>query len=78
MKNRFVSVKNHEGLLRDNTTGAIINKDKSGYESYMANRERLANEKEKIKNLENNVEELKTDISDIKSLLLKFIEDKNN
>jgi hypothetical protein len=78
MKNRFVQVTNHEGLLRDNATGAIINKDRSGYEAYVANRERLANEKERIKSLENNVEELKGDITDIKNMLLRFFEDKDN
>ena len=64
-------VKNHSDLYRDNT-GAIINTNKSGYERYMATRNKLNTDKERIENLENKVDSLSSDISDIKNLLIQL------
>ena len=64
-------VKNHSDLYRDNT-GAIINTNKSGYDRYMATRNRLNTDKERIENLENKVDSLSSDISDIKNLLIQL------
>lgn len=64
-------VKNHSDLYRDNT-GAIINTNKSGYDRYMATRNKLNTDKERIENLENKVDSLSSDISDIKNLLIQL------
>jgi hypothetical protein len=64
-------VKNHSDLYRDGT-GAIINTNKSGYDRYMATRNKLNTDKERIENLETKVDSLSSDISDIKNLLIQL------
>lgn len=64
-------VKNHTDLYRD-STGAIINTNKSGYDRYMATRNKLNTDKERIQNLETKVDSLSSDISDIKNLLIQL------
>ena len=41
----FTPVEGQKGLYRDNNTTAIINKDKSGYESYIARKEAMDKKK---------------------------------
>ena len=59
--------KDHDGLYKDSSTGAIVNKDISGYQQYIQNRDKLLSDKERLDSIEN-------DINDIKTLLLKFLE----
>ena len=63
----FLRVKDHDGLYKDSSTGAIINKDTSGYQQYMENRSKMLSDKERLDSIE-------SDINDIKSLLLKVLE----
>ena len=42
----FLKVKGHDGLVRDVSTGAIVNTDKTEYERYMETRRR-AEERER-------------------------------
>tara|TARA_B100000427_G_C15012470_1_gene378891 strand:- start:17 stop:226 length:210 start_codon:yes stop_codon:yes gene_type:complete len=63
----LIRVKDHDGLYKDSSTGAIVNKDTTGYQQYVQNRERLLSDKERLNSIE-------SDINDIKSLLLKVLE----
>jgi len=63
--NKFSKVEGHDDLYRDNTTGAIINTDKSLFE----NSKRSSSASGIIKNLQSDVETLKGDLSEIKNLL---------
>lgn len=63
--NRFSKVEGHESLYRDNTTGAIINTDKS----ILENTKKSASASGIIKNLQSDVETLKSELSEIKQLL---------
>ena len=63
----LVKIKDHDGFYKDTSSGAIVNKDNSGYQQYIENRERLLSDKERLDSIEN-------DINDIKSLLLKVLE----
>ena len=60
-------VKDHDRLYKDSSTGAIINKDASGYQQYMENRNKMLSDKERLDSLEN-------DIHDIKTMLKTFLE----
>ena len=60
-------IKDHDGLYKDSSTGAVINKDTSGYQQYMENRSKMLSDKERLDSIE-------SDINDIKSLLLKVLE----
>ena len=63
----LLRVKDHDGLYKDSSTGAIINKDTSGYQQYMENRSKMLSDKERLDSIE-------SDINDIKSQLLKVLE----
>ena len=63
----LVKIKDHDGFYKDTSSGAIVNKDNSGYQQYIENRERLLSDKERLDSIE-------SDINDIKSLLLKVLE----
>ncbi len=63
----LLRVKDHDGLYKDSSTGAVINKDTSGYQQYMENRSKMLSDKERLDSLEN-------DIHDIKTMLKTFLE----
>ncbi len=63
----LIKVKDHDGFYKDTSSGAIVNKNNSGYQQYIENRDRLLSDKERLDAIEN-------DIHDIKSLLLKVLE----
>lgn len=67
MKN--LKVEGHNNLLRDGDTGAIINNDKSGYSSYMMNKNIKDEESIRIQNVEQDLANIQNEISEIKSLL---------
>jgi len=72
-----IPVKGHSELIRDSSTNAIINKDRDGYREYIANRERMNNDKERIQSLEKKVESISDDISDIKNMINLLIRKEN-
>lgn len=55
----FKKVEGHDGLVRDMSSGAIVNRDTTGYQNYIALRNQKLNEKKKIENLEGEIKELK-------------------
>ena len=73
-KHNRVPVKDHKSLFRDENSNSIINTNKSDYETYVRNRDRMNSERERIENLEEKVDSLQGDISDIKNLLLKIVD----
>jgi len=58
----LIPVKDQKGFFRDGFTGAIVNTNTSDYQSYLANRDRLQQEKERLDSFEG-------EISDIKQML---------
>jgi hypothetical protein len=70
----FVQIDENKNLVRDTTNRAILNTDRAGLESYLAQRQiakqRLA-EQEEIKN---KVEKLEEDITDIKNMLRELVQ----
>ena len=66
----MIRVEGHSNLYRDERTGAIVNCDDSGYEQYVKSLEFRKKEKNEIKRLRNELDE-------IKSLLVKLIDDNN-
>lgn len=65
----YTKVIDHDYLVRDNSTGAIINTDKSVFEDAKKRKNGSAS----IKKLQCDVEDLKNELSDIKNLLREFI-----
>ena len=67
----MIKVDGHSHLYRDETTGAIINCDDSGYEQYVKSLNYRKNQKEELDNM-------KKELDEIKSLLKLLVECKNN
>jgi tetrahydromethanopterin S-methyltransferase subunit B len=68
--NEYVKVKDHLSLVRDPSTGAILNTSKAEYEEYMKAKKKNASKSERVEKLETDVNGIKNDLYEIKSLLL--------
>ena len=66
-RERYIQVEGNSGLVRDRTTGAILNANSTEIQ-----KARLKKNKEKRQ--EQEIQELKKDVSEIKVLLTKLIE----
>ena len=66
-KERYIQVECNSGLVRDRTTGAILNVNSTEIQ-----KARLRKKKEKQQELE--IQELKKDVSEIKVLLKQLVE----
>lgn len=74
----FIKVKDHDGLVRDLSSGAILNTNSSDYENYVRARDKaLEKEREFAKQAEE-LNNLKQDVSEIKGLLLQILAQKDN
>ena len=69
MDNKYLKVEGHSHLVRDVQSNAIINMNKSGYDSYKSLKTAKEREKGRIDNIENDLNSLKSDLNEIKSLL---------
>ena len=69
----FLKVLGHTGLVRDTSSGAIINTNKTEYDEYMA-RVREAEERENaISQHTIEINNIKNELQDIKSLILQLL-----
>ena len=66
---KHLNVEGHADLVRDNSTGAILNNDSSQYNQYLALRNKRKQGTNRIDNMENDLKDLKDDINEIKNLL---------
>lgn len=73
-KKGYVPVQDKDDLVRDPTTGAIINKNKSAYENYLSASEKRANQRKKVDDLQTEVSSMKSDVTQIKQLLQQLLE----
>jgi hypothetical protein len=70
---KYIKVDGKDGLVRDISTRAIINTNKSDYQNYI---NRIATVKENQKQITQNsddINNIKTELSDIKQMLLMLI-----
>ena len=63
------NVQGHSDLVRDNSTGAILNNDTSQYNQYLTLRAKRKHGTDRIDNMEDDLKSLKDDINEIKTLL---------
>ena len=64
----YSNVEGHSDLIRDNSTGAILNNDKSEYDNYIRMRAKRKEGTNRIDNMEDDLKSLKDDINEIKTL----------
>ena len=65
----LIPVDGNKSLFRDPQTNAIINTNKSEYESYIMRRKMHTSEQERIESIEDDLGSIKSDIDEIKFLL---------
>ena len=68
-----VKIQDRESLVRDMTSGAVINRDKTEYENYLIKRNATKQMKLQIEKNSEEIAEIKNDISEIKQLLISLI-----
>ena len=68
MKN-YKKVKAQDSLVRDMSSNAIVNNNKSDYENFLRISEQKYKEKQEFKKLKSDVDGIKNDLDEIKSLL---------
>lgn len=70
----YIKVSNYPGLVRDSTTGAILNTDQSKVMVALQNRQRTKSQHQQVNDLENRVVNLETSVQTINSKLDSLIE----
>jgi len=69
----FLKVEGHDGLYRDPTTGAIVNRDKSGFQAYMDSVKQSRDREAKVDRVAEELNTLKNEMSEIKGLLVQLL-----
>lgn len=69
----FVKVEGKEGLVRDLSSGAIINTNTSEFENYMRKRNASKQLREELEEQSKEINNIKNEIGEIKQLLIKLI-----
>lgn len=70
----MIRVEGHNGYVRDEKTGAILNINSTEIEAARARKKAWRLEEEKKKQLEADVNDLKSEMSEIKGLLQQLVE----
>jgi len=69
----FVKVEGHTSLVRDISSNAIVNTNKSEYQIYMARRLQREKQNDELRGAVKEINNLKKDIREIKNLLKGLI-----
>ena len=66
---KYVKVEAQDSLVRDMSSNAIVNNNKSDYDNFLRISEQKYKEKQEFKKLKSDVDGIKDDLDEIKSLL---------
>jgi len=72
----FVKIQNKEGLIRDLSSGAVINTNRTEYENYLQRRNAEKDLKDQIKQNADKIEKIESDVTEIKEMLAMLIKGK--
>lgn len=70
----YSKVEGHIDLVRDETTGAVLNTNLTEYQKYMSLKKAKESETNRIKKLESDVNDMKSDLGEIKNLLRSLVD----
>ena len=70
---QFLKVIGHEGLVRDTSTGAILNTNTTEYNEYIARQKKTVERDAEISQHTEDINNIKNELQDIKLLLLKLL-----
>jgi wobble nucleotide-excising tRNase len=74
--NNFLKVEGHTSLVRDTTTGAILNNNRTEYEEYLDRKRKAEAREAEISQHTEDINNIKNELSDIKQLLLQLVSTK--
>lgn len=69
----LLKVQDNIHLVRDSSSGAIINKDKNALEEYMNKRNLLMSQSQELNKVKSELDIIKNDMSEIKQLMLHLL-----
>jgi hypothetical protein len=69
----FVKIQDSDSLVRDLTSGAVINTSTTDYQNYLIKRNANKQIKEEIKQNADKIKQIESDMSEIKQLLITLI-----
>jgi hypothetical protein len=72
----FVNIENKEGLIRDLSSGAVINTNRSEYENYLQRKNATKELNQQIKQNSDKIEKIESDVTEIKEMLAMLIKGK--
>jgi hypothetical protein len=70
---RIVKIEGKDGLVRDISTSAIINTNRSEYQNYINRRDAAMTKQKQIEEHSEDINNIKTELSEIKQMLLVLI-----
>lgn len=65
-------------FVRDTTSMALINQDKSGLDAYVKQRNVLVAQKQEINKIKSDINNIRDDMKEIKSLMMQLIDKGSN
>jgi hypothetical protein len=72
----FVKIQNKDGLIRDLSSGAVINTNRTDRENYLQKRNATKELNQQIKQNSDKIEKIESDVTEIKEMLAMLIKDK--
>lgn len=69
----FVKIQDSDSLVRDLSSGAVINTNRTDYQNYLAKKNSSKDMKQQIKQNSDKIEKIESDLSEIKQLLITLI-----
>ena len=70
---KFLKVEAQDNLVRDMSSNAIVNNNKSEYENFLKTSEQKYKEKKEFEKLKIDVNSMKNDLDEIKSMLKSIV-----
>jgi hypothetical protein len=74
----YVPVEGFSGLYRDSNSKAIVNRNRSAYENYIARRDALEKKNQEFEQMKEDLDNVKGDITDIKDMLSVIVQKLNS
>ena len=72
---QYIKVEAQDSLVRDTSSNAIVNNNKSEYENFLRISEQKYKEKKEFEKLKTDVNSMKNDLDEIKSMLKLIVRD---
>lgn len=72
----FVKIQDREGLVRDLSSGAVINTNRTDRENYLQKRNATKEFNQQIKQNTDKIEKIESDVTEIKEMLAMLIKGK--